>query len=55
MFDFLEIQFWRIAKLIIRKGYGADCPDYSKGCASCKARTIIHWIDEHIELIKKFR
>lgn len=22
----LEIQFWRIAKFIIKRGYGADCP-----------------------------
>jgi hypothetical protein len=59
MIDYLEIQFWRIAKYLIRKGYGADeigCgtegndePD----CASCRASHIIKWIDNHIELIKK--
>ena len=25
MRDFLEIQFWRVAKWLIRHGYGANC------------------------------
>ena len=64
----LEVQFWRVAKWLIRKGYGADCdiPDFEdfpeeyktmedlleKRCASCLAKDIIKWIDRHIELLK---
>jgi hypothetical protein len=62
MIDWLEIQFWKVAKWIIRNGYGANCEtldvddfngtgDFAR-CASCHAREIIEWIDEHIELLK---
>ena len=61
--NYLEIQFWRVDKWIIRRGYGANCetrdiddfPDEDLGkarCASCKAKEMIGWIDEHIEVIK---
>lgn len=64
--DILEIHFWRVAKWIIRRGYGADCETsdiqdsklktiddvFSKGrCASCRAKEVIDWIDHHIDLI----
>jgi hypothetical protein len=57
---YFEIQFWRIAKWLIRKVYGADCPTRDTDdfglvetrCASCRAKEIIEWIDEHIELLK---
>lgn len=52
MKDFLEIQFWRQAKWLIIKGYGADCPDYAEGCASCEAKKIVEWIDGHINLLR---
>lgn len=59
MSDYLEIQFWKIAKWIIRRGYGANCEtkdvDIYEGvarCASCKAKEVLEWIDEHIEVIK---
>lgn len=52
MFNWLEIQYWRIAKWLIRKGYGADCNDYAKECVSCRAVRVIEWIDGHIELLK---
>lgn len=55
MKDWLEIQFWKIAKIIIKKEYGANCEDYSKNCASCEAKKIIKWIDEHINLIRFFK
>ncbi len=63
----LETQFWKFAKWLIRRGYGAKCPtkdyeDYpelnvtlktphSGRCASCEAAEVIEWIDHHIELI----
>jgi len=63
MKDILEIQFWRIAKWLIRKGYGADCEvsdiqelglshDNPARCSSCKAKEVIGWIDEHISLLR---
>lgn len=66
MRNYIEIQFWKIAKWIIRKGYGCDCTvkDYNdvgfvpRGlndqgrCGSCAASEVIDWIDNHIDLIK---
>lgn len=63
----IEIYFWKIAKWLIRRGYGADCPTtdledfgaktandvfHPGRCASCRAREIIHWIDGHVDLIQ---
>ncbi|MDD3267666.1 MAG: hypothetical protein PHC75_10875 [Burkholderiales bacterium] len=54
----IEILFWKIAKHIIKKGYGADCsaPDIPRPilprCASCEAKEVIDFIDRHIDLIK---
>lgn len=65
---YIETIFWRIAKWIIKRGYGANCegsdlddfPELHKDpksvfdsgrCASCRAKEIINWIDDHIELI----
>jgi hypothetical protein len=50
--DFLEIQFFKIAKWLILKGYNADCKDYEPECISCQARKTIEFIDNHIRLIK---
>lgn len=71
MKDWLEIQFWKVAKWLIIRGYGSGCetshidetmfdnPDelrvYLKSgarCGSCRAKEIIEWIDEHINLLK---
>ncbi len=66
MKEWLEIQFWEIAKWLIRRGYGANCempdyiefPEYSRAlnasyrCASCQAKEVIEWIDEHLILIR---
>lgn len=64
---FLEVWFWKIAKRLIRKWYGADCKtrdiddlyDFLKErnnsharCPSCRAKEIIEWIDEHIFSLK---
>ena len=48
----LQIQFWRIAKYLIKKGYGCNCPEYNKDCGSCQAGDIIKWIDNHIEILR---
>ena len=55
MKDILEIWFWRIAIRIIKKGYGADCPDEAEGCVSCDAKRVIGWIERHILLIEEFK
>lgn len=63
--NWLEIQFWKFAIWLIKRGYGADCetsdlddfPDdhttaksvFDEGrCASCRAREMIDWIEQHI-------
>lgn len=63
MTDWLEIQFWEVAKWLIKRGYGADCetkdtedfPGLHEApearCASCEAREVIEWIDGHIALL----
>lgn len=54
MTTYLEIQFWKIAKWLIKRGYGACCLDrdiYGL-CASCDAKDVIDWIDNHIKLLK---
>ena len=48
----IEIIFWKIAKWIIRNGYGTDCETAYKGCPSCDAKKTIDWIDDHIKLLK---
>lgn len=53
--NFIEIQFWKIAKWIIHKGYGTkntSCDGSIDECASCQALRVVRWIDGHIELIK---
>ena len=55
MKDYLEIKFWKLAKWIIVRGYGNGCPDYAESCASCEAKKVQNWIDEHLELIKYFK
>lgn len=69
MKDKLEIQFWKIAKRLLKRGYGCNCEtsdlddfkemykepkDVFHGgrCASCRAKEICDWIDEHIDLLK---
>ncbi len=52
MKNYLEIMFWKLAIRIIKKGYGADCPDYDERCASCRAKDTIGWVEDHISLIK---
>lgn len=66
--DRFEIIIFKIARYLIRRGYGADCKtsdlddfpemqihlgkDIQNRCASCKAKEIINWIDGHIELLR---
>ena len=61
MKNWLEIRFWRVARHLILKGYGADCATKDTDdlpvangsrCPSCEAREIVEWIDRHIELLK---
>lgn len=47
----IETTFWKIAKYIIIKGYGANCLDYEKECISCQVKEVIEFIDQHIKLI----
>lgn len=56
--NFLERQFWKLAKYILRKGYGY-CTDrdgkpflHKERCGACNASDVQDWIDTHIELIK---
>lgn len=57
---YLKIKFWEFVIYLLKKGYGADCSDIDDnyllngGCASCKARFLVYFIKEHIELIKEF-
>lgn len=65
MRDKIDIIIARIAIWSIKKGYGANCEtrdtddfpelrNSNKGrCASCRAREIIEWIEDHIRLIKE--
>lgn len=55
---YLEIQFWKLAKYIIKKGYGY-CSERDGGvfmssgrCDCCNASDVQDWIDDHISLIK---
>jgi hypothetical protein len=66
MKDWLEIQFWKVGRWLIQRGYGASCeiPDYedfedhprelnAQGrCGSCRAREVIEWINLHIDLLQ---
>ena len=47
-----EIKFWQIAKWLIRRHYGQNCPDYCEGCMVCEAWKVIEWIDNEMILIK---
>lgn len=58
MRNWLEIQFWRVGKWLLRKGYGY-CDERDGGkfgeasrCGACNASDIQDWIDDHISLIK---
>lgn len=62
---YLEIQFWKWAKWIIKQRYGANCEsaDYEEfenhprelnhqgRCAGCQAKEVCEWIDGHIDLL----
>lgn len=58
MKDYLEIQFFKIAKYILRRGYGY-CEEprergdghLDSGCAACKASDVQDWIDHYIGLL----
>lgn len=52
LINYVQILFWKLAIHLIKKGYGANCVDYDGYCESCKARKVIEWIEEHIELLK---
>ena len=59
MRDFLEIQFFRLVKWVIYRGYGwCDHPrelcdgKLDRGCAACKASEVQDWIDGHISLLE---
>ena len=59
-----HILFWRIARWLVVRGYGAGCDTYdlddfpdmkhdnSARCASCRAQDMVKWIDEHIDLLQ---
>jgi hypothetical protein len=50
--DFIEVQVMQLAIWFIRRGYGADCPDYSEGCKSCQAKEAVEFLEYTINLIK---
>jgi len=62
--NIIETLFFRLMRHIIVKGYGANCEtkdtdEYpqligktSQRCASCRAKEVVEWIDDHIELLK---
>ena len=50
--DFINIIIAKLAIWSIKKGYGANCPDYADKCASCEAKKVIDWLEEHIKTIK---
>ena len=54
MLDWLEIQFFKVAKWLIIRGYGCRCKeeDYDENCAECEAGRMVRWISQHIENIK---
>lgn len=52
MMDRVEIWVCRWLIRRIRAGYGAACPDYAKHCASCEARDVIEWLENHIKLLQ---
>lgn len=53
----LETIFWKVAKRIIKKGYGyCDVRDgqvfmLEGRCSACDASEVQDWVDGHIELI----
>ena len=59
-----EILFWKKARKLLKKGYGANCKtkdlvdfpemkqDTSGRCSSCKAKETIDFVSEHIEVLK---
>lgn len=55
--NFLEKQFWKVAKYLLKKGYGyCDERDgeafMSEGrCPCCDASEVYDWIDLHIRLL----
>lgn len=58
MKDWLEIQFWKFAKHLLKTGYGyCDERDGAKfgdqgRCGACNASDVQDWIDHHIDLLK---
>lgn len=61
--DYLDVKLAQLMIYRIRKGYGCNCDtkdtdDFSgedlsgSRCPSCKAREIVKWLEEYIELIK---
>lgn len=52
MKDYIEIKFWKFVIWLIKRGYGADCPEHADECASCEAKETIMWIEGHIDLIE---
>ena len=58
MLNWLEIQFWRFAKWLLKRGYGY-CNERDGGkflekgrCGACDASDVQDWIDKHIDLLK---
>ena len=58
MKDWIEIQFWKVVKWLLKSGYGyckerTSTPFGTKGrCGSCNASDFQDFIDQHISLIK---
>lgn len=48
----IKIKFWQYVIYLIRKSYGANCPDYEETCFSCQAKDVIKFLEEHIDLIR---
>lgn len=57
MKDWLEIQFWKVAKHLLKKGYGyCDERDGEKfmsdgRCGACDSSDVYDWVDAHIRLL----
>lgn len=50
--EYVDILVYKLAIWRIKKGYGADCPDYADKCPSCEAKTAVDWLEEAIKTIK---
>ena len=49
---YTEVPFVRLFIWYIKRGYGANCPDYEEKCPSCEAKKIVDWLEDHVKLIK---